>query len=273
MSRSHTATPRIRMSNDDVSLKVRDIPLKILTADPNQPRQFFSPEGLKELADSVERYGLLQPITVKQKRGEGGAFIVVAGERRFRAFQMLDKETIPAVVTTGDADEIALIENLQREDLSPVEEAKALANLKKKHGYTLDELGASIGKAKNSVSGMLRINDLPLKIKKEVLTSEHVGRSFLIELARLDDKKQQLKLWKDAKRGNLTIRDLRRKKRAPDAQPEKRDSKRTLTLGKRFATELNKLADRGDSLNDDDYDTLLEIYQEFLKFFEENTRT
>ena len=270
---STTTSTRIRISENSTNLKIRDLPLEILVPDPNQPRQTFVQESLKELADSITRHGLLQPITVKQKRGQGGIFMVVAGERRYRAFQILGRETIPAIVTTGNADEIALIENLQREDLSPLDEAKALLKLKKKHEYTLDELGASVGKAKSTVSEILKINDLPRKIKNEVRMSEHVGRSFLIELTRLPDEKQQLKLWKDVRRGNLTIRELRKKKRGPTDTNTDSSTKRVLTLGKRFTSELIRLTEQGEELSDEGYDQVLEIYQQFLKFFEENPKS
>ena len=256
---------RLRVADPTSSLRVRDIPLSQCRSDTHQPRKLFDEASLRELADSIERYDLLQPITVRRDPRRRGHFVVVAGERRFRAFGLLGRDVIPAIITSGDADEIALIENLQREDLSPVEEAAALARLKKKHGYTLKELGASIAKAESTVANLLKINDLPRKIRNELSTSKVVGRSFLMELARLEDTKEQLRLWEEAKRGELTVRDLRRKKRAPTSKgtPEKR----ILALGKRFVTELHKLGE-SDALDDGSYEQLLEIYEGFLEFFD-----
>ena len=265
---NETQTIRIRVSEKNTSIKVRDIPLELLSSDPNQPRKTFNEASIRELANSIQKYGLLQPITVRQDARNRGHYLVVAGERRFRAFKLLEHETISAVVTTGDADEIALIENLQREDLNPFEEAAALIRLKRKHGYTLGELGQSVGKAESTVSNLLKIIDLPRKIRTDLSTSKVVGRSFLIEIARLNDRKLQLSLWEEAKQGTLTVRDLRQMKRKSSNQDTDTASKRILSLGKRFVTELNNLAENGMELDDEGYEELLEIYKRFLTYFD-----
>ena len=107
-----------------------NLPLDILFE--NQPRKVFTDSDIQVLADSIAEKGLLQPILVKEL--EGGKIIIVSGERRFRAHQLLERETIPAWFTTGDAEELALVENLVREDLSPMETAEALMKLKKRFG-------------------------------------------------------------------------------------------------------------------------------------------
>jgi ParB family chromosome partitioning protein len=257
---------RLRVADPTSTLRVRDIPLSQCRSDTNQPRKMFDEASLRELANSIERHDLLQPITVRRDPRKRGHFVVVAGERRYRAFELLGRSVIPAIITGGNADEIALIENLQREDLSPFEEASALARLKKKHGYTLKELGASVAKAESTVANLLKINDLPRRIRNDLSTSKVVGRSFLMELARLQDGKEQLRLWEEAKRGDLTVRDLRRRKRASSS--EGTSEKRTLALGRRFVTELHKLGESG-SLDDGSYEQLLEIYEGFLEFFDE----
>ncbi|WP_261771972.1 ParB/RepB/Spo0J family partition protein [Nitrosococcus oceani] len=98
-----------------------------LRENPDQPRKAFDEAALQKLADSIEQHGLIQSITVASDPGNEEGYMVVAGERRFRAFKQLGRETIPAIVTQGNRDEIALIENLQRENLNPLEEAEALA--------------------------------------------------------------------------------------------------------------------------------------------------
>lgn len=139
-----------------------ELPLKSISLNPRQPRQSIDQEGLAELADSVREHGILQPVIV-QKRDQGG-YSLVAGERRFRAARMAGRETIPAVVkeiSGAQVMEIALIENLQREDLNPVEEATAYRQLLDEFGFTQEQLAKSIGKSRPTVANMLRLLQLP----------------------------------------------------------------------------------------------------------------
>ena len=132
-------SPKTRLRTAADRPRIVEIDLHDLHPNPDQPRKTFSEESLIELAASIERHGLIQPITVK--RLDSGTYLLVAGERRFRAFERLGRPTIPAIVTTGDAEEIALIENIQREDLNPLEEAEALARMMDRHRYTQEQLG------------------------------------------------------------------------------------------------------------------------------------
>ncbi len=123
-------------------------PLKLieLTSNPDQPRKVFPDEEIQVLADSIKEKGLLQPILVKEL--EDGQIIIVSGERRFRAHQILKRETIPAWFTTGDPEELALVENLVREDLNPMETAEALDRLKVKFGdKSQGQIAKLIGKS------------------------------------------------------------------------------------------------------------------------------
>ena len=150
---------------------------------PAQPRRRVDEGALAELAASIERHGLLQPIVVKE---EGDGYVLVAGQRRLLAHARLGRERIPALIVTGEPDELALIENLQRQDLSPLDEAEALAALKARHGYSQDELARIMAKAKSTISELLSLNDLPEPVKAEVRTSElPVAKSVLVEVARL----------------------------------------------------------------------------------------
>ena len=116
------------------------VAVDLVRPNPYQPRQHFDPEKLAELSQSIRRQGVLQPIVVR--RDEAGQIFVVAGERRLRAAKMAGLEKIPAIVTKGHPAEIALIENLQREDLSPLEEAEALARMAAEFHYTQEQLAA-----------------------------------------------------------------------------------------------------------------------------------
>ncbi len=187
----------------------------------DQPRRHFDEAALQELAASMARVRLIHPILVRE--GEGGAYEIVSGERRWRAARLLGWPTIFAIVTTGDVDEIGLIENLQRQDLNALEEAAALQKLLDKHGYTQEELGGAVGKSQGQVSALLRLLTLHPTIQAEYPTSDkQVSRSLLIELATIDDPARQLSLWQRAQEGLLTVRGIRAEKSAAPA-PARRE--------------------------------------------------
>jgi ParB family transcriptional regulator, chromosome partitioning protein len=258
------ASPRLKDT-----LRVVSIPLSSCRANPDQPRKVFNPSALKELANSIAEHGLLQPITIKPDPQHQADFLIVAGERRFRAFELLGKATIPAIITSGKVDEIALIENLQRETLTPIEEAEAMLKLKEKYNYTQEELAKSIGKARSTVTNLLKLNNLPKSIRQECLMSNIATRSFLIELARVNNPKQQLKMWREAKERGVTVRQVRIKKQSEGAQ-RLSDSKRVLSAGKRFVSELERLADTKTPLTKERYDELLEVFKRFVGFMDKN---
>jgi ParB family chromosome partitioning protein len=220
--------------------KIRELALSDIQPNPDQPRQLFDEASLQELAASIERHGLLQPITVK--KGEGEQYVLVAGERRFRAHQLLGKSKIPALIlASGNSDELALIENIQREDLGPLEEAQALAKLMERHGYTQEALGKVIGKAQATVSNLLNLNTLPDSIKQEYSTSNNrVSKSLLMEIARHSDPDEQIQLWEAAKTGATTVRTARQaKKTGTTSQPH--PAQQAIQTGKRFAQKLASL--------------------------------
>ncbi|WP_431855636.1 ParB/RepB/Spo0J family partition protein [Azospirillum sp.] len=198
--------------------KLVEIDLGRIARNPDQPRKHFDPDEMEALAESIQRYGLKQPILVQETGG--GAFALVAGERRYRAHEMLGKDTIFAIITSGDSDELALVENVQRVDLDAVELAMALARLMERHGYTQEELGGIIGKSQSYVSHTLRLNALPDAIKQEYATSHRdVSRSVLVEIAWVKDEAEQLALWQRVKAGEGTVKAARtRKARTPASE-------------------------------------------------------
>jgi ParB family transcriptional regulator, chromosome partitioning protein len=264
---SKSRRTRIASGQSEHSMRVIAVPLTSCRPNPNQPRKVFNPTALKELADSIIEHGLLQPITVKRDPKNKQGFIIVAGERRYRAFEILGRETIPAIITSGKADEIALIENLQRESLTPIEEAEALLRLKEKYNYTQDELAKSMGKARTTVTNLLKLNNLPKRIRKECSMSNIANRSFLIELARVDDPKQQLALWQEAKERGVTVRQARIKKQSKKAQ-QASDSQRILSSGKRFISELERLASSEVYVSNEHYEELLDIFKRFVTYMD-----
>lgn len=250
-------SPEIFFATSPDLPRIVEIDLDRLTPNPDQPRKWFDEAALQELAASIEKHGLIQPIIVKE--AEGDTFILVAGERRYRAHKLLGKTTIAAIITQGHPDEIALIENLQREDLNPVEAAEALALMMERHHYSQEDLGRTIGKNRVTVNELLRLNTLPQKIKEECRTSDTLRKSVLIELARMDDEGAQLRLWEEIKKGRQhTVRAAREHKivqRLPKPQVEKAVEK-----GQRFLLALKALVE-GESLAETDYQQLLELYQ------------
>ena len=165
--------------------EIREISLKDIFPNPSQPRQEFHEDALDDLARSIQSQGVLQPILVRPRPGERSGYEIVAGERRWRATQRTDLSSIPALVRNIDDQEtlaIALIENLQREDLNPVEEAAGLQRIKEELGLSQEELAQRVGKSRSAVANSMRLLHLPEAIKKDLgakrITSGH-ARAYL----------------------------------------------------------------------------------------------
>jgi ParB family chromosome partitioning protein len=222
--------------------KIVELDLDKIRQNPDQPRKRFNEETLTDLARSIEKHGIIQPITVKQE-GED-CYLLVAGERRYRAHQILERQTIPAIITEGNADEIALIENIQREDLNALETAEAFQQMLERHHYTQEELGKVIGKAQNTVSEFLKLNSLPQQIKDEYRTSDisaGITKSVLVEITRLKTLDDQLKIWQAVKNGGLTVRVARAKKDATSLLTVKSSASQSLAAGRKFLRTLEEL--------------------------------
>lgn len=208
----------------DPSLLRRDMPRLIqvevarVHARPGQPRKHFGEEELRSLADSIARQGLLQPVIVRAREGERGEFDLVAGERRWRAVRLLGWDRINAIVTTGDAEEIALVENLQRVDLTPLEEARGLKSLMDSHGYTQEAAAATVGWSRTQVNRCLRILGLPDEVLDECATL-HLSRNAVVEIALADDTAERDRLLAIARRGGSVkaLREARQPKQTDRA--------------------------------------------------------
>ncbi|TMA56974.1 MAG: ParB/RepB/Spo0J family partition protein [Deltaproteobacteria bacterium] len=180
---------------------------------PDQPRKHFAPDKLAELADSIKARGLLQPIIVR--RVETG-YQLLAGERRFRAAQLAGLDKLPALIRSADDPlEIALIENLQREDLSPLEEAEGLAQLIERHGYSHREIAELLGKSRPYVSNTLALTRLPESVKADLRRDgPAVSRELLMGVARQEDPDAALALWRRLQLDLLSVRRFRAEKEA-----------------------------------------------------------
>lgn len=154
---------------------VRPIPIDQIGANPDQPRKTFSPDELEDLAQSIREHGVLQPIIVRAVTNRPHQYEIVAGERRWRASQIAGKDTIPALVKTlepSTAMEVALIENVQRENLNAIEECDAYKNIMDKCGYSLSDLSNLIGKSESYIRNCLRLTELSDKVKGFVKSGE-----------------------------------------------------------------------------------------------------
>jgi ParB family chromosome partitioning protein len=182
------------------------LPLDAVRPNPAQPRRHFDADALAELAASITQHGVLQPIIVKR---EGDGYLVMAGERRYRAARLAGLGVIPALVRDDDPLEIAIIENLQREDLSPLEEAEGLGALIDQYGYTHEALAELIGKSRPYVSNTLALRRLPDGIKSEYHASPDVSREILISVARAPSPEKQDMLWRLARLRKLSVQRFR----------------------------------------------------------------
>jgi ParB family chromosome partitioning protein len=168
----------------DAPEELRQLPIDLISPNPNQPRGRLDEDGLATLADSIRTRGLIQPILVRQLAS--GQYELVAGERRWRAARLAGHETIPAIVRSHDdaaSLELALIENMAREDLSPVDEARACAALVEELGLTREEVGLRVGRSRVAVSNLIRLLDLPdeaLELLERRELSEGHGRALLL---------------------------------------------------------------------------------------------
>jgi ParB family chromosome partitioning protein len=215
-----------------------ELPLREIHANPLQPRRRFSTASLEELVASIRQHGVLQPVVVC--RAPAGGYYLIAGERRWRAAKLAKLERIPVVVreNVGDADRVALalIENLQREDLTPIEEARAYHHLRSELGLSQEEIAGRVGKERSTVANALRLLHLPLDVQGMVdsgeLSAGH-GRA----LAGVDGKERQLDLAKRCVRDSWSVRQLEH-----HLQPPAKRTRRTLDPETREAADRLSLA-------------------------------
>lgn len=219
-----------------------EMELDKITANPNQPRKNFDEQALKELAESIRQHGVIMPIVVNDN-GDG-TYMIIAGERRFRASKLAGKKTIPVVIRKYDereVKEISLIENLQREDLNPIEAAMAMKQLMNDYKLTQDELAERIGKSRPAIANTLRLLNLCPEVISLVaegkLSAGHARTIVLLP------PPQQVEFANDAVKNQTSVRELEKKVRAysipADVLDEKKKKKRALA-----SVELKHLIER-----------------------------
>jgi ParB family transcriptional regulator, chromosome partitioning protein len=172
--------------------QLHQVPLAEIQPDPTQPRKFIDPVALEELTASIKQMGIIQPIVCRQDQATGHIYCV-AGERRCAAARKVGLTDVPCVFIEGDNyDEIALVENLLRQDLNPVEEAEALQRLMDDHSYQQEQLATIIGKNQSTISRSLSINRIPKEIRDKCRQDPTVHRNVLVEIARKKQERSML---------------------------------------------------------------------------------
>lgn len=223
------AVPDISILSGVERVAVRQVPLVQIGVNPDQPRKTFSETELKELSDSIREKGVLQPILLRPVKNRDYSYEIVAGERRYRASKMAGLNEIPALeknLENANAMEIALIENVQRENLNPIEEAAAYTNLMEKCQYSMSDVSRLIGKSESYIRNLVRLNTLPDSVKKMVeqgeLTASH-ARAILVA-------ENPEKLAQEIIAGKLSVADTeKRAKKATRSQKSRSFTDKTMS--------------------------------------------
>ena len=238
---------------------ITSLPLGKIHPNPEQPRRYFDPEALAELAESIRERGLLQPVIVRHR--DDGDYILLAGERRYRASGMAGLPAIPALVRDDDPLVIAMIENLQREDLTPLEEAIGIAGLIQEHGYTHSDVATILHKSRPHVSNTLALTKLPERIREEYSTRPNVSRDILITVARQPDEAAMLELWNSVREEPVSVRAFR-KGLAPSGGSVEPTVRRAILAARRLGRRLDALPA---ALDDEEHASLLRSLRRLRK--------
>lgn len=260
---------------DPAKEEVVELSLKELRPNPYQPRKTFDEKALEELSLSIKQSGVFQPIIVRKSSVKG--YEIIAGERRFRASKLAEKETIPAIIREFSEEammQVAVLENLQREDLSPLEEALAYEMLMKNLKLTQAQVAERLGKSRPYIANYLRLLTLP-EVVKDLLQKETLSMGQARTLLGLKDKKQMIQLANKAVKENLTVRQLEvlvNKMNGEKKTPVKKVKEKPLYLKEseerlrhQFGTSVTIQENKGkgkieiEYLSLDDLDRLLEI--------------
>ncbi len=259
---------------------VTQVDIGSIFANPNQPRKVFDETALRELADSIAKHGVIMPIIVNKS---GDRYMIIAGERRFRASKLAGLDKVPVIIKTYNErqiKEISLIENLQREDLNPIEAATAMRSLMNDYDLTQEDLADRIGKSRSAIANTLRLLTLSQEVIKMIANGElSAGHArALIPVP----QKDQLKIAEQAIKEGLSVRDVEKKVKEYFAPPEEKQKKKqkielsaelkelVAEMQRTFGTKVNAIGNdkKGriyiDYYTRDDLDRLSEIL-EFIK--------
>jgi ParB family chromosome partitioning protein len=219
-----------------------EIPVNRIIVNPLQPREDFDEEKLNELAESIRLKGLIQPITVKRT---GEDFMLISGERRLRAIKKLGRENVAAYLfemtedTNDNLLELALIENIQREDLNPMELSDSYNKLSSEYNLTQEQIAEKVSKQRSTVANFLRLQRLPVEIKVSLRRNE-ITEAHARMLLRIDNLDDQITLWKRVVNENITVKNLEELTRTDP----KKTRKKKQPLGEIYDPYLQKIEDK-----------------------------
>lgn len=263
----------IRETEQDVNSSVTELKITELEANQNQPRRFFDDQALQELSGSIKEHGVVQPIIVRKV---DDTYQIVAGERRWRAARLAGLKTVPVVIkdySNVQVMEIALIENLQRQDLNSIEEALAYKSLIEEHDMTQEEISEKIGKSRSAIANTLRLLNLPEEIKNMVVHGK-ISAGHARALLAIEDKKKQLDIAQKIIDQQLNVRDIEKLVMQKDNKTEKKEVKKDIEiveleerLKMAFATKVNIIHKKNkgkieiEYYSNDDLERILELLQ------------
>ena len=256
----------------ELKLDTTEIEISLIDNNVDQPRKNFDPTALKELAESIKTYGVIQPILVVPKKDR---YMIVAGERRFRASKLAGLKKIPAVVreySEQQVQEISLLENIQREDLNPIETAKAMKELLTNYGWTQEELADRLGKSRPVVANFIRLLSLCPEVIA-LIESGKLSAGHARSLVVVTDPAVQLKLAKEAVTKKITVRDMEKAvKELNNPKPKKKAEELSIemkdligTMQRKFSTKVNVIGNNKkgriyiDYYNSDDLDRIYDL--------------
>ncbi len=201
--------PGVKMENESSTAvnAVRMVPIEYIRPNKQQPRHVFEEELIQELSESIQTYGIIQPLTVRELGPN--EYQIISGERRYRASQKAGLKELPVYIRSANDNEMlemALVENIQREDLNPVEIAISYQRLSDECGYTQEELSTRVGKKRSTISNYVRLLKLPVEIQNSI-KSKSLSMGHARVIAGVDDLMLQLQLFKDIQKKDLSVRE------------------------------------------------------------------
>ncbi len=231
------------VTEEEIKTGVLEVKLEDIYPNPSQPRKVFDPKALDELASSIKVNGVIMPIVLN--KDEKGKYMIIAGERRFRATKMVGLETIPAIIKDYDdrkIQEISLIENLQREDLNPIESATAMKQLMDDYGLTQEELSERIGKSRSAIANTLRLLSLDAQVIKMVSDGKlSQGHARALVTLPID---AQIKIAKKSVSDGMSVRDIEKEVKDYFNPPEEKKRLREIKRKQDQSAELKDLISR-----------------------------
>lgn len=234
------------------SSSINEVAIEKIKANPNQPRREFDATALEELADSIRQIGIIQPITLRQM--EDGTYQIIAGERRWRASQMAGLTSIPAYIRTADDEkmmQMALVENIQREDLNAIEIALAYQNLIEQYDLTQDKLSEKVGKNRTTIANYLRLLKLPAQVQV-ALQNKEVDQGHARALLGLNQPSLQVKLFGEIREKGYSVRQVEEMVKA-------------LNNGETVKSGRHQLSDKGQKRLPEEYNLLKSRLSDFFK--------